>query len=66
MRLHERTIPGVPIPATLALSACGIIIASSFVVGGIIGIVQSATEDSVLTEQANVIGKILDPDCVSC
>ena len=60
MRLHERTIPGVPIPATLALSACGIIIASSFVVGGVLGVVQSATEDSVVSDQANVIGKILE------
>ena len=48
MRLHERTIPGVPIPATLALSACGIIIASSFVVGGLLGVIQSATEESVV------------------
>lgn len=60
MRLHERIIPGVPIPATLALSACGIIIASSFVVGGLLGIIQSATEESVVADQANVIGQILE------
>lgn len=44
---------------TLALSVCGLIIASSFVIGGIIGVIESTTESRVETEQVNVIGKIL-------
>ena len=60
MRLQERTIPGIPVPVTLAMSACGLIIASGFVIGGILGVVHSATEEKVMADQANVIGKILE------
>ena len=64
MKLHERTIPGLPIPVTLAMSACGLIIASGFVIGGILGVVHSAMEDRVVAEQANVIGRILEDNPV--
>ena len=64
MRLHERNIPGLPVPVTLAISACGVIIASGFLIGGVIGVVQSAAESSVEAEQANVIGKMLEENPV--
>jgi len=60
MKLHERKIFGVPVPTTLVLSTCGIIIGSSFIIGGALGVIKSTTEDSVLAEQANVISRILE------
>jgi hypothetical protein len=44
----------------LAISACGIVIAAGFVIGSVLGVIQSTTESRVEAQQANVIGRILE------
>ena len=59
MNLHEKTIPGLKIPGSLAVSLAALILTSIFVIGSAWLITVSLTESSVEAKQADVVSRLL-------
>ena len=57
--LHERMIPGVKLPGSLAVSLVAIVIASTLVIGSALLITRSLSESSVQAKEADVIEGLL-------
>ncbi|MED5508630.1 MAG: hypothetical protein VX684_12445, partial [Planctomycetota bacterium] len=64
MRIHERSIPGLKIPASLAISVVALVTASTFMIGSMMLVVGSLTESSVEAEEANVVARLLSNNTV--
>ena len=59
MNLHEKMIPGLKIPGSLAVSISAVIVTSILILGSLWLIVASLSESSVEAKQADVVAKLL-------
>ena len=60
MNLHERMIPGLKVPGSLAVSVLALVLTAGLVIASALVITRSLSESSVEAKQADVISRLLD------